>query len=131
MRARTSLAEPGPNEMMNRMGRAGQDWASASCGSRRTAAVSEANNLCTDTLLHLPRYSLPFKGRAGWGWVGDPYPTPIPSFPLRGKELWLFLRDHFVAQGANAGDLDLAHVAHLHIPRRAVGAHPHDVARIE
>ncbi|RJG05516.1 hypothetical protein D3870_05355 [Noviherbaspirillum cavernae] len=37
---------------------------------------------------NLPEYSLPFKGRAGWGWVVSRglKPIPIPTFPLKGKE---------------------------------------------
>ena len=39
------------------------------------------------------------------------------------------LRDEPVAQGADAGDLDLDHVARLDVGRGAVGAHPDHVAR--
>ncbi len=34
----------------------------------------------------------PSRGGLGWGWGGGcVYPTPIPAFPLKGKEfLWKF-----------------------------------------
>src|SRR6185312_9951326 len=61
-------------------------------------------------------------------------PVTTATFPVRSKSSFMALAlfpHQRVPEDADAGDLDLAHIAVLEVFRRALSAHPHHVARVE